>query len=231
MAIVINGSGTVTGLAVGGLPDGSVDSDTLASGIDKTSISDSGDATAITIDSSEQVGIGQAPTDYQLVVREPNGDSKVLELSTGDSTCRLAFSRAGDPTAYIDMKEDGATGTGGLHFGTGTSNTPTTTLQLHSDGRGLSQFTAKAWVNFNGSGTIAIRDSHNVSSITDSGTGNYIVNLSNALANTNGVAVTGGDGYNIVTAFNSTSAVSLQNLNTSIGNADNATLFCTIFGD
>jgi len=58
MAIVINGSGTVTGLAVGGLPDGSVDSDTLASGIDKTSITDSGDATAITIDSSEKVGIG-----------------------------------------------------------------------------------------------------------------------------------------------------------------------------
>ncbi len=33
MAIVINGSGTVTGLSVGGLPDGTVDSDTLASGI------------------------------------------------------------------------------------------------------------------------------------------------------------------------------------------------------
>ena len=30
MAIVINGSGTVTGLAVGGLPDGTVDSGTLA---------------------------------------------------------------------------------------------------------------------------------------------------------------------------------------------------------
>jgi len=61
MAIVINGSGTVTGLSVGGLPDGTVDSDTLASGIDKTSISDSGDATAITINSSENVGIGVVP--------------------------------------------------------------------------------------------------------------------------------------------------------------------------
>ena len=63
MAIVINGSGTVTGLAVGGLPDGTVDSDTLASGIDKTSISDSGDATAITIDSSENVIIGASSFD------------------------------------------------------------------------------------------------------------------------------------------------------------------------
>ena len=32
MSIVINGSGTVTGLAVGGLPDGTVDSDTIATG-------------------------------------------------------------------------------------------------------------------------------------------------------------------------------------------------------
>jgi len=39
---------------------------------------------------------------------------------------------------------------------------------------------AKAWVNFNGTGTIAARDSENVSSLTDNGTGNYTVNFSNA---------------------------------------------------
>ena len=44
---------------------------------------------------------------------------------------------------------------------------------------------AKAWVNFNGTGTVAIRDSFNVSSITDSGTGIYGVNLQNAMANAN----------------------------------------------
>ena len=33
---------------------------------------------------------------------------------------------------------------------------------------------AKAWVNFNGTGTVAIRDSFNVSSITDVGTGQYV---------------------------------------------------------
>lgn len=41
---------------------------------------------------------------------------------------------------------------------------------------------AKAWVNFNGTGTIAARDSENVSSLTDNGTGDYTVNLSNAFA-------------------------------------------------
>ena len=42
---------------------------------------------------------------------------------------------------------------------------------------------AKAWVNFNGTGTVAIRDSFNVSSITDNGTGNYTVNFTTAMPN------------------------------------------------
>jgi hypothetical protein len=46
-------------------------------------------------------------------------------------------------------------------------------------------FTAKAWVNFNGSGTVAIRASGNVSSITDNGTGDYTVNFTTAMADTN----------------------------------------------
>jgi hypothetical protein len=43
----------------------------------------------------------------------------------------------------------------------------------------------KAWVNFNGTGTVAIRASGNVSSITDRGTGNYTVNFTNALPDGN----------------------------------------------
>ena len=44
---------------------------------------------------------------------------------------------------------------------------------------------AKAWVNFNGSGTVAIRQSYNVSSITDNSNGDYTVNFSTAFADTN----------------------------------------------
>jgi hypothetical protein len=44
---------------------------------------------------------------------------------------------------------------------------------------------AKAWVNFNGTGTVAIRDSFNVSSITDNGTGNYTINFTTAMPNAN----------------------------------------------
>ena len=45
------------------------------------------------------------------------------------------------------------------------------------------QLIPTAWVNFNGIGTVAIRDSENVSSITDNGTGDYSLNFSTAMAN------------------------------------------------
>ncbi len=44
---------------------------------------------------------------------------------------------------------------------------------------------AKAWVNFNGTGTVAIRDSFNVSSITDNGAGTYTINFTTAMPNAN----------------------------------------------
>jgi hypothetical protein len=46
-------------------------------------------------------------------------------------------------------------------------------------------YSARAWVNFNGSGTVAIRASGNVSSITDNGTGNYTVNFTTAMPDAN----------------------------------------------
>ena len=45
--------------------------------------------------------------------------------------------------------------------------------------------TAKAWVNFNGTGTVAIRQAFNVSSITDNGVGDYTVNFTNAMPDAN----------------------------------------------
>lgn len=56
------------------------------------------------------------------------------------------------------------------------------TLQTQA---GVEVYTAKAWVNFNGTGTVAIRASGNVSSITDNGTGNYTVNFTVAMTDAN----------------------------------------------
>jgi hypothetical protein len=46
-------------------------------------------------------------------------------------------------------------------------------------------YACRAWVNFNGTGTVAIRASGNVSSITDNGTGDYTVNFTTALPDAN----------------------------------------------
>jgi hypothetical protein len=51
---------------------------------------------------------------------------------------------------------------------------------------------ALAWVNFNGTGTVAINASYNVSSITDNGTGDYTVNFTTALTNANYAACISG---------------------------------------
>lgn len=54
----------------------------------------------------------------------------------------------------------------------------------NSSGTEIGTF-CRAWVNFNGTGTVAIRASFNVSSITDNGTGDYTVNFSTAMTDAN----------------------------------------------
>jgi len=59
-------------------------------------------------------------------------------------------------------------------------------------------YAARAWVNFNGTGTVAIRGSGNVSSITDNGTGDYTINFTNAMPDAN---------YNVVASANRATTV------------------------
>lgn len=85
---------------------------------------------------------------------------------------------------------------------------------------------ARAWVNFNGTGTVAIRTSFNVTSVTDGGTGNYTVNFATDMADANyAVLATSGDGstnYRMVHVSDATaptvSAVSLRTLTQNSGN-------------
>ena len=50
---------------------------------------------------------------------------------------------------------------------------------------GLPSFQCRAWVNFNGTGTVAIRASGNVSSITDNAAGDYTINFTTAMVDAN----------------------------------------------
>ena len=104
---------------------------------------------------------------------------------------------------------------------------------------GAGLYLAKAWVNFNGSGTVAIRDSGNVSSVTDNATGRYTANLTSAMANSNykvsgsaGVTSTASQeiifyGSNVTPTSPSTTAVGVKTVNsagTAIQDATYATL-------
>jgi hypothetical protein len=64
----------------------------------------------------------------------------------------------------------------------------------------VAQGSAKSWVNFDGTGTVAIRAAFNVTSITDNGAGDYTVNFTTAMPDTNYAVVanswaTGGGGF------------------------------------
>ena len=74
-------------------------------------------------------------------------------------------------------------------------------------------FRCRAWVNFNGDGTLAIRDSGNISSVTDRGTGIYTVNINTAFANANYavVCMTGGE-----TGSSQNVGASIENVNSSL---------------
>jgi hypothetical protein len=145
----------------------------------------------MTIDSSENVGIGVASPDSKLHVF--NGEASITADADADDiivenngACGITIGSANNSTGSIRFADNSQSRSGMLYYSHITNEmrfytNQTQQLSITSDGRGLSQFTAKAWVNFNGSGTVAIRDSHNVSSITDRGTGQYSVNFSNAL--------------------------------------------------
>jgi hypothetical protein len=53
----------------------------------------------------------------------------------------------------------------------------------------LPAYQCRAWVNFNGTGTVAIREDGNVSSITDNTTGDYTVNYATSLVDANGAVI------------------------------------------
>ena len=174
------------------------------------SITDGGNANAITIDASENVGIGTASPTSKLHIHgnsATDGGSIILSNLADDNTAynQILFQTVGDDdTTLRDVgsiqclydDHGGTNPSGNLKFSTkNDAGTFAERLQITSDGRGLSQFTAKAWVNWN-MATPAIADSHNISSITDSDVGDQLVNFTNNMANSTYVAVANGNAVN-----------------------------------
>jgi len=124
---------------------------------------------------------------------QTNSGTSALSISTGQ---QLQVHTAGSASAPVISKSDD-TNTGVYFSAADTVDIATggiAAFQLDSSqnlkfnsgyGSVATAYGCRAWVNFNGTGTVAIRASGNVSSITDNGTGNYTINFTNALADAN----------------------------------------------
>ena len=93
-----------------------------------------------------------------------------------------------DTSGTLDIKTGTGSGTTAISVDASQNVTTAANLTVTGSITGGSISVAnslRAWVNFNGTGTVAIRASNNVSSITDNGTGEYTVNFTTALSDAN----------------------------------------------
>ena len=108
----------------------------------------------------------------------------------------------------------------------------------------IEQGRAKLWLNMQGSGTVAINDSFNVSSVTDLGTGMYQANFSITMANTNYCSLvnkmlttTGGNTStdDVLTGMNNTAQLTTStkffSRDATGGTVDSVHMFLAVFGD
>ena len=137
------------------------------------------------------LGVGTTSPAYQIDIQ--GSSTNALRIKTSSPLLRLEDSDDNAHHTFIGSSDDlyitsdaGNTGNGNMIFRNGGS---TERLRIESDGglKHLSKpaYFARAWVNFNGTGTVSVRASGNVSSITDYGTGYYGVNFSAAMTDAN----------------------------------------------
>lgn len=134
------------------------------------------------------VGIGTTnPSTYASATR------KVLSINNTDNVLTLGSYYELGIAQYSFINSSNAVGSGNIDlvFSTGSNTermriTDAGLLKFNSGyGSVATAYGCRAWVNFNGTGTVAIRGSGNVSSITDGGTGVYTVNITTAMPDAN----------------------------------------------
>jgi hypothetical protein len=101
------------------------------------------------------------------------------------SKIALSGNASGTGTLTIVAPNTNTDRTLNLPDSAGTLATAESTLTQFSASGSAPVYAARAWVNFNGTGTVAIRASGNVSSITDNGTGDYTINFTTAMPDAN----------------------------------------------
>lgn len=205
---------------------------TTDTGITATSTTlTSGDLMALSVNSADTSGraVLKLTQDHASAtgckVIEVKQDSLEEAISINAAGNGAHFNLIGDPT--VASPTDGDlwwTGTN-LNFYNGSATT-----DLLGGLASTSDAAIKGWVNFNGTGTAAIADSYNVTSITDNGTGDYRVTWDTDFADTNycvtGMAIeTGGDRINVSEDDDTARAAGTINLQTA-STADNVLRDC-----
>ena len=139
------------------------------------------------IDSSGNVGIGTSSPSAKLHVY--SGGTPTLAIQDPSGALRLVTASASN---YIQSGTSLGTSTAplifsGINAGTEFGRFDASSNFYFNSGYGSSAtaYGCRAWVNFNGTGTIATRASGNVSSLTDNGTGDYTVNFTTAMPDAN----------------------------------------------
>lgn len=114
----------------------------------------------------------------------------------------------------------------------GTVATAESTLAQFNASGSAPVYAARAWVNFNGTGTVAIRASGNVTSITDNGVGDYTVNLATAMPDANYAVTIGTSRADFIGGTNGLPLAGSFNLNTRSGanaQSDTSGVFAAVF--
>lgn len=123
-----------------------------------------------------------------------NQNFTLYQPNTPDGTVRLGVGNSGATTSDVvtvtnagNMTVSGVvTATTLSGAGSFTTVSASGNMSFNSGyGSAAVAYGCRAWVNFNGTSTVAIRASGNVSSITDNGTGDYTVNLTTAMPDAN----------------------------------------------
>jgi hypothetical protein len=103
-----------------------------------------------------------------------DGSASTPSITNSGDTNTGMFFPAADTIAFAEggTEQMRLTDTGLFQFNSGYGSVATA-------------YGCRAWVNFNGTGTVAIRASGNVTSITDNGTGDYTINFTTAMPDAN----------------------------------------------